>query len=304
MQTNLFSDAFPLQERALAALHEFEFSKALDLLGQAQELNPEIPNNVFYEQIATFCLKNHLHENAHSQAIAEVWEMQHQEQAFDGHSTPVKKFLFKLFAQRLLAIDAFDTTGAIPDASFYLHISACYLHTEQYEKARKALASLLSGDVSSLPARYWGYYGDAAMHAHKAREANLGYLRLLAANPFNVDWSTFHHPGLQRLFSKLHLENDVQQAYGSWPFYAWSEGLIEIPKSNRYMSNILRSNLKGLNAELKLTPFERLHRFSLYVFYEQSGYDKLPDGDIRMVMKKLDEKRFREYLSICEKGGV
>lgn len=301
MQTNLFSDAFPLQEEALVALHEFEFNKALELLRQAKELNPEIPNNAFYEHIATFCLENHLHENAHSQAIAEVWEMQHQEQAFDGHSTPFKKFLFTLFAQRLLAIDAFDASGTIPDVSFYLHVSACYLHTEQYEKARQALASLLSGDVSSMPARYWGYYGDAAMHAHKAREANLGYLRLLASNPFDVDWSTFYHSGLQRMFNKLLLEYDAQQAYGSWPFYAWSEGLIEIPKSNKYMSHILHSNLSGQNAELKMTPFERLHRFSLYVFYEQSGYDKLPDKDIRMVMKKLDEQRFRDYLAICER---
>jgi hypothetical protein len=301
MQTNLFSDAFPLQEKGLVRLHAFAFEEALDLFKQARELNTEIPNNTFYAEIAAFCQEQRLNEASPSRMIVDAWEMKHQEQAFDGCPSPMKKFLFRLFATRLLDLDEFDAAGKIPDASSFFHISACALHLGEYETARKELANLLAGDVASIPARYWGYYGDAALRLRKAREANLGYLRLLAANPFDVDWSTFYHSDLQNLFNKLRLEHDLQQAYGSWPFYAWMEGLIEIPASNRYIQTILREKLRGLAPNLQMTPLERLQRFSLYVFHEQSTYNGSPDIDLRMKMQQLDEKRFREYLTVCGK---
>ncbi|MFQ5629857.1 MAG: hypothetical protein ACE5I1_13915, partial [bacterium] len=213
-----------------------------------------------------------------------------------------RKFLFNLFARRLLELNEFDQHGTITDANSFFHVSACYTHTEKYEEARQSLANLLSGDKSSLPARYWGYYGDTALHVHKGREANLGYMRLFASNPFDVDWSTFSHSGLQRLFRALLHENEIQYAYGCWPYYAWAENLLEIPKGNRYVSNILHENISNLKIDdLRLTPLERMHRFSLYVFYEQSSYEYSPDADIRAAMKALDEKLFKEYLLLCEK---
>lgn len=297
MQTSLFSNAFPQQEQGIEFMKDFDFPAALECLQAAKELNADLPNNRIYTEAASFCLAKGFDEKTTPEMIVAVWETLHQKMVFAANSTVLRAKILEIIAERLLAQDAFDARGLLRHDDQLFHISACHMHTKQYEQARHALAHVLDGDVASLPARYWGYYGDAALALHRGREANLGYVRLFASNPFDVDWATFRHKELRSLFLTLQRQRDLQETYGCWPFYAWIGGLIEIPKANRYLAEIAQKNLKKLQSGLPLTPFEKQHRFSLLVFCDQSGDAGAANADLRKMMKELDEQKFQEYLN-------
>ena len=297
MQTNLFSDAFPLQEQGIACLKKFEFSRALDYLQQARDLSADIPNNRVYFEAAQFCLANQFNITTPAAQMVSLWEMLHQEQTFAAEANALQKVLFEVFARRLLDIEAFDASGVLQHGDICFHISACDMHANQFEAARQSLTQQLSDDESPLPARYWGYFGDAALATSHAREANLGYLRLLASNPFDVDWSVFQHRRLKTRFQSLLKQYNLQIAYGSWPFAAWQDELIYVPPSNRYIQKMLEDNLKRYDPNLALTPYEKHLRFALLVLCDQSDPSGNKAVHLRIMMKELDGKKFQQYLS-------
>lgn len=301
MQTNLFGNAFPSQEAGINRMYRFEFDAALEQLQIARELNPEIPNNRFYCEIGVFCQAKGLTASTPATDIAALWEAHYAEQSNCGETTPRLRFLFELFSRRLLELNAFDADGYLPGRTGVLHISACLVHAKEEKAAYQKLLDLLTADGAPPAARFWGYFGDVCMALKKQREANLGYLHLLATDPSDVDWSTFRHSDLRALFMRLRSEHDVQYAYCCWPFYAWSRGLVEIPENSSYIKGLVEQHRVGVASEPDLLPAERAQRFCLLVFYEQSMYPASPDVELRQRMQRLDGRLFREYLELCRR---
>lgn len=299
MQTNLFGSAFPLYEEGIQRLEQFEFSDAVDLIRQAQELHPELPNAPAHLGVAELARVNGWSAGTTAQELAAFWETLHQEQAYEGRTTSQRRMVFKLLAKRLLKLADFDADGLVPDSSPPLHISACNLHAGNHQAAMQALLRVLDTRKRRLPSRYWGYLGDVASAMRRAREANMGYLLLLAIDPYDTDWTTFRHAALELLFHRLQGSGDLQTAYGSWAFYAWADGILEVAPGNHYIYPLLLQKIRQIDPEVPLNTMERLQQFSLFVMYERSRPDQGPDPDMRQRMRELDGELFSKYLRIC-----
>jgi len=300
MQHNLFSSAFPLQEEGICALHAFSFKRAIDCFLEAEELHPELPNNAFYKKLADACLQYGLGENTPSVAIAEFWETVHLDQVFAGETNARTKYLFKICSLRLRELNDFDENGFLQNVSGFFHKSACLMYTEEPQSVFPALVKLLDLKERQIPARYWAWFGDTAHRLRRQRQANLGYISALAIDPMDIDWGTFADERLRALFKKQQSHQDLQQAYGTWPFYAWAEGLIEVPPLHDFFSTFLEVVEKKVNPALELTPMERLHRFTLLLFCEQTlGKDADEERNaLRQKMRALDEDLFDGFLAI------
>ncbi len=298
MQTSFFSTRQSEVEEIVPLLETFQFRQAAKAIGQLSGAGTFIPNKKIYIRCLNYCGENGLNASSASQEIIHLWEILHQEQACDGQASPNTRFLFKIFAKRLLDLDAFDKNGLLQNHSHIFHRSACLMQRQKFSEAYKSLRDFLSRADFKIPARYWGYFGDASHRLHKMKEANLGYLRLLAQNPFDVDWSTFQHQTLAALFEKQFNRHGLQKAYGLWPFYAWANKYINVPQNHLFISELLENTSAQHDLGLEPTAMERLHEFKLLVFHEQALGKPGAAPEIRRRMRELEPALFQLYLSI------
>ncbi len=301
MQISFFSEAIPLVEEALGQLQRFEFDACLNLLQQAQEIDPTVANAEYYREIALWCREGGLTAHSTAQEIVEIWqELKHQMTEVGGAGVAIREKC-KLFAQRLRILDDFDRDGCVADCDYFLHEGACALHDDKFQAAYDLLLDALQTQVDTIPARYWGYFGDAATALHKLPEANTAYVKLLANDPFELDWTTLKNKNLRAVFSEIAGAETVEAAYGKLPYFAWVNEAIYLPERNTFIPEILRRYADHPESFAELPRARKTYIFALYAFDEQLHKKRPVDLERRKVMHNLAPDLFTHYLRFCHK---
>ncbi|KAA3609635.1 MAG: hypothetical protein DWQ05_22135 [Calditrichaeota bacterium] len=296
MQTNLFSGGQKFFEDALAKLNNFEFNECITLLNEARSIDPALANINFFREIAISCKNSGLNPQSTHVEIADIWQELKARQLELGGASQACVEMLRLFSYRLRELDPFDSKGLLPGCDYFLHESACLLHLKNFQAAHDLLIDALDQHGENIPARYWGYLGDAAFAQQNFFEANSAYVKLLAANPFDIDWATLKNKALRTLFTEITANFSIKMAYAHLPYRAWSEGIIEIHSGNIFIAELLKKFDDSFEQNNFYDKARNTHIFSLYVFAEQARTraDLMPERRARM--KELNPELFQEYL--------
>lgn len=296
LQGYLFSPAVEWEELGEKEIKRFNFAAAVERLEDAKELDPYLANTDFLLNIARECIAAGLDAGSDVAALLDYWRKLQDEQRTAGGSSKRLSYLLALLAGRLLQIFPFDSRGEATAGREFFHMAACLIHLKRFGEALKWLVPLADAKQWALPARYWGYLGDAFMAENNTRQANHAYLRMLAAEPSAVDWATFQGTHLQQVFQRLAAEHPVEYAYALWPYHAWTANAIEIPPENVYLPELLTTTLQRHPHSEARDENEKLRLFTLMVFAEQSQQSAPVDADRRERMQALHAPLFADYM--------
>ncbi|MCB9503743.1 MAG: hypothetical protein H6696_17565 [Deferribacteres bacterium] len=143
------------------------------------------------------------------------------------------------FARRLRELDEFDAQGALANCKYFIHEGVCTLHLKKYPDAYEILKVAAKHYGDEFPARYWGYFGDAALAVKEYGKANNAYLKLLTINPFEIDWATLQKK-LRSVFKQLAEDGSIALAYANLPYFAWREEIIEVPQGDTFITEFVQ----------------------------------------------------------------
>ncbi|KAA3656150.1 MAG: hypothetical protein DWQ10_16045, partial [Calditrichaeota bacterium] len=300
MQTSLFSNADELFEQGLQSLAQFQFNDCIETLQEAKSIDPSINNADYFCKIAEFCKNAGLDERSISLDIAEIWrELKLKMHELGGVSGDLKE-TFYYFARRLRHLDEFDKLGLIPWSDYFLHESACVIHLKKYQDAYSILLDTIEIFGVKLPARYWGYLGDAAFALQKFGKADTAYTILLALNPFDIDWATLQNSKLRTIFSEIAEEETIEFAYAKLPYFAWREEAIHIPPGNKLIAEILQKYDDYSEQFDDFDTATKAHIFAVYVYAEQSREKTEINLGMREKMQALSAELFADYLQVIK----
>ena len=294
IQGDLFGKAAEIQQEALWSLDRLDFNRAVELLREAESIDPCLPNAAFYIQVGETALESGLDTAASAEEILDVWRRQAMPEPTDeAAGAPATVRFCEALSQRLLDLHPFGETGTADSGGREYPKGIFLLYVGKVREAFDELAALVRRRGEGAPTWWWGYYADAAYALQRERQANIGYLRLLAGEPRGVDWGTFRHQGLRDCFLRAAEEQGKDRAYPLWGYYAWEAGMLSIPPRNQFLPEMLDSRT---DRELPNDEEARLRRFSLLVLIEQSRIEEGVDMERRSQMQQEAPELFARYL--------
>ncbi len=269
-QLSFFTSALDILEEGVAYLHRLELEQAQKKLIEARELDPTLSNVEFYLEIISRLEAWSISGPEPALNLLTVRKGILDEQHRLGGSSVVFQEILKIIARNILRLDdLFDIDGCVTAADPFFHEAECVLRLEQHQQAYLMLLDLVEKRGAKLPARYWGYLGDAAMAYKRRTRAETAYAHLLAIAPDEVDWSTFRHKELREVFEQTARNNPADPAlYPLWSFNAWLHDVIHFPKGSTLPQALLTEAKAGEDEIISLARSTRVHRFVLNVFLE------------------------------------
>ncbi len=295
-QLSFFTSALDIFEEGVAYLHRLELELAETKITEAVEIDPALTNAEFYLEVIRRCGEWGLRNGAPPQYLFAARREIFEQQRALGGTSPLFTEILKIITRNVQRNDElFTIDGSVADCQPFLHEAECVLRAGQYQPAYLMLLDLVEKSGADLPARYWGYLGDAAIAYNRRSRADTAYLHLLALAPQEVDWSTFKHQRMRDLFVETARNNPSGAAlYPLWAFNLWLHDALVVPEG---FPLPLRLLIARENESIdSMAEHERLQLFFLYVLKEEASIDASPDTAGRRQMQALAPQLFELFL--------
>ena len=297
-QPDLFSAAVEHKRKALDALQRFAFRQAKTELETAHAIDPYLADIESLLQSAEFLAKLGIDLGSKSSALARAWDKVRE--ARDALPRAVHSGVETLICERLAQCLPPDYSDFVDSARKTLHVGYCWLILNRPKEAHSRLLAYLTSHLNDSYPELWGYFGDASYQLNRREESNSGYLRALFMNPQAVDLEQIRHPGLQRIVEDLRSQHPEETARALLPIHGWLEGVLRIPKSDTWLTRVIREQRYDDSPELLSYPAQRYHQFALCLYIDQSDLHGDIDFDARMEMQRLDKALFHRYLEATQ----
>ncbi len=235
MQTTLFSPAVDHKEQALFHFSRFEVAQVLESLVKAKSIDPYLADLDWLITLCEFADSVGAHARMSAAQTARLWR--EAEELWKAGKMEVVAIIFlrQHIAQRLLA-GKFTAEGFCAAEEKTLHRGICYLVLHNWQAAHHDLLHLVTQCQEQAVPAHWAYFADSAYALKRWAEANLGYACALLAEPEAVDELTLIHPKLRNILQRLRFTGEIEKlARALWPFEAWREGILEIPRGRNFL---------------------------------------------------------------------
>lgn len=300
MQGFLFTPAIEFKEKALAHLEKLEIEAALQCLYEAQDIDPALADLTSLIQMCRIAKGAGADAAKSSRQLAKLWRS--VANSYRARELSLHQFahLRRVIARQLLALPA-TPAGFYDDDERAIHRGVCHLVLAQWQEAFAQLLDLITSHPElALPA-HWGYWADAAIMLKRWKDANAGYLRLLFTDPHAADLTTFNDFKLRRIRERLIYEEDEDVAIARWPFHAWQEQAVEIPKGKNFMLPHVVELRSLLGSQMQLERTQSLQQFCLCLYIDQANLQQKIVFDVREEMQALEPQLFTQYLLEIER---
>jgi hypothetical protein len=297
MQANFFSPAIELKEEALKQLSRFELREARECLVKARDFDPHLADLDLLLGLCDFAQRAGAHARMTAAKAEQLWQLAEEERTAGKIATAAIRFLREWIAQRLLAGE-FTATGFCPRAGSYLHRGVCHLVLGHWQDAYENLLNLVSDHADCALPVHWAYFADAAQALRRRQEANLAYALALLADPQSVDDLTLAQPELRGTLQRLRFKNERESlARAWWPFEAWREQVLQIPRGHTFLLKVLQQQRSVLGSTLMLEREHRLRQFCLCLYIDQANLHDQINFNARAEMQALEPELFAAYLA-------
>lgn len=296
MQANLFSAAIDFKEEALKQLSRFELREAHENLAKARDFDPYLADLDLLLSLCEFAQDAGAHAHMTGAKAEQLWQLADEERRAGKIAIAANKFLRELIARRLLE-GQFTPAGFCPRGEEYLHRGVCHLVLGHWQAAHQDLLSLVTDHPERTQPMHWAYFADSAQMLRRWPEANLGYALALLAEPQAVDDLTLAHPELRRILQHLQLKGTRESlARAVWPFEAWREQVLQIPRGRTFLFAHLQRLRSLLGSTLMLEREQRLRQFCLCLYIDQANLHDQINFNARAEMQALEPELFAVYL--------